>query len=268
VQSRDLLAESHQLPTHESERLLAAATGRARSQVIVGFDVSHAESVKFRSFVRRRLADEPLQYIEGSVPFGQITVMVDDRVLVPRPETEYLLELLMHLPKEPSVIVDLCTGSGNLALALKAEFPDAVVYATDLSEDAIDVARGNAELNRLEINNLHGDLFEPLPSSLEGSVDLLVANPPYLGEGEIDDLPADVLQEPRGALVAGRDGDEVIERIGSGASTWMAPGGTIACEVSEFLADAVAGYFGSVEMRVVKDLAGKDRYVVGRFPVD
>jgi release factor glutamine methyltransferase len=263
VRSDDLLAESHSLPRHEAERLLAAATGRTRSQVVLGFDVTEAETTVFRSHVQRRGSDEPLQYIEGTVPFGTVTLQVDDRVLVPRPETEYLLELLTNREGNHSVIVDLCTGSGNLALALKATFPDAEVYATDLSNDAVAVARLNARKNDLEVTVLDGDLFEPLPDRLRGAVDLLVANPPYLAESEVVDLPRDVLMEPRNALVAGPEGDELVERIGSEAAMWLSLGGTVACEVSEFHAQSVVNYFHDIEASVVKDLTGRDRFVVG-----
>jgi release factor glutamine methyltransferase len=268
MRSADLLAESHSLPRHEAERLLAAATGRSRSQVVLGIDVAEAEVAKFRSFIRRRGSDEPLQYIEGSVSFGPVTVHVDDRVLVPRPETEYLFELLTSRPGSPSVVVDLCTGSGNLALALKVRFPDADVYATDLSEDALAVARMNAESNDLDVTFLDGDLFDPLPDHLRGTVDLLVANPPYLAESEVADLPRDVLMEPRGALVAGPAGDELVEGIGRDAALWLSPGGTVACEVSEFHADAVISYFKDIDASVVKDLTGRDRFVVGVHTVE
>jgi release factor glutamine methyltransferase len=266
--SHDLLAESQSLPKHEVERLLAAATKRSRSAIVLGLEVSDADARVFRSYVRRREADEPLQYIEGDVPFGPITVEVDRRVLVPRPETEYLFELVAHRVENPAVIVDLCTGSGNLAIALKATFPRAAVHATDLSEDAIAVAEQNAERNGLDVSFLHGDLFGPLPEHLHGTVDLLVSNPPYLADSELDDLPADVLREPRDALVAGEIGDEVLERIGTNVSRWLAPGGMVACEVSEFHARTVVRYFRDIEMDVVKDLSGRDRFVMGVLPVE
>ena len=268
MRSHDLLAEAQSLPRHESERLLAAATDRSRSEVIVGFDVTDAEAGRFLAYVQRRNADEPLQYIEGSVPFGQVVVSVDDRVLVPRPETEYLLELLVARLETPLVIVDLCTGSGNLALGLKSAFPAAVVHGTDLSASAIEVARRNAALNDLDVCFHVGDLFDPLPTELRGNVDLLVANPPYLAVSEVADLPADVLKEPRTALVAGDRGDEIIERIGAEVSSWLAPSGLVACEVSEFHARTVTELFGGVAVSVVEDLTGRDRFVLGVLDVE
>ncbi len=268
MRSHDLLTASHSIPRHEAERLLALAVGQSRSRVVLGIDVSDAHAEAFRSYVQRREADEPLQYIEGAIPFGPVTIGVDSRVLVPRPETEYLFELLTHRVMSPSVIVDLCTGSGNLALALKATFPDATVHATDVSRDAVAVANENARRNGLGVTVHRGDLFDPLPPDLQGSVSLLVANPPYLATSEADDLPPDVLKEPRGALVAGERGDEIVERIGALASTWLAPGGLVACEVSEFHAHEAAGYFVDIEMAVVRDLTGRDRFVVGVRPVE
>ncbi len=137
---------------------------------------------RFNGFVARRRSEEPLQYIEGTASFGPIEVTVDPRVLIPRPETEQLFELARDAVDRPKVIIDLCTGSGNLAIALKATFPNAIVYATDLSSDAVDVARANARRAGLDVSVFHGDLFEPLPDHLAGRVDLIVSNPPYIAE--------------------------------------------------------------------------------------
>lgn len=263
MRSRDVLSAVGDLPEHEAIRLLVTATGRTRSEVLLGFDVSSQERETFASFVERRLRDEPLQYIEGTVPFGPVELQVDDRVLVPRPETEYLFELVTALIDDPDVIVDLCTGSGNLALALAATHPNAEVYAVDLSPDAADVARGNAVTNELNVTVLVGDLFGPLPESLRGRVDLLVSNPPYLSTGELGDLPLDVLAEPEMALVAGPQGHEILGRIAQQAGDWLAPGGLIACEISEFHGDRIAALFQRYDAEVRQDLNGRDRYVIG-----
>ncbi len=263
MRSRDVLSAVGDLPEHEAIRLLVIATGRTRSEVLLGFDVSDEERERFESFVERRRRDEPLQYIEGTVPFGPVELQVDERVLVPRPETEYLFELVTALIDDPDVIVDLCTGSGNLALALAAAHPNAEVYAVDLSPDAADVARGNAVTNELNVTVLVGDLCEPLPESLRGRVDLLVSNPPYLSTAELGDLPPDVLAEPEMALVAGPQGHEVLGRIALQAGDWLAPGGLIACEISEFHGDRIAALFQRYDAEVRQDLNGRDRYVIG-----
>lgn len=268
MQSNDVLALHEGLPRHEVERLLSAASGRSRSDLMVGVEIAGDDVEVFRGFVSRRLRHEPLQYIEGSVPFGTVEIQVDDRVLVPRPETEYLLELVSGLADHPEVIVDLCTGSGNLALALKAEFPSADVHATELSPDSLDVARRNAERNGIAATFHEGDLFDPLPPALKGRVDVLVANPPYLSEGEMADLPPDVRNEPVMALLSGPEGDEIVRRIADGFSEWMAPEGIVAIEVSEFHATTVVPYFSGIGASVINDLSGRDRYVLGRTPVE
>lgn len=262
---RDLVAGSG-LPRHEAERLLAVAMDTTRARARIADDVGDAEAERFVHLVERRRAGEPLQYLEGDVPFGPIVVAVDERVLIPRPETEELYELVCARAADPSTIVDVCTGSGNLAIALASTHADARVYATDISTDAVDVARRNAAANDVSVEVLHGDLFEPLPRRIAGTVDVVVANPPYLAESEMGDLPEDVRREPVAALVAGPRGDEVLSRIAAEAVEWLAPGGLIACEISEFHGDRARDLFAAYAPDIVADLAGKPRFVVGRGP--
>jgi len=263
VWSRDVLRGVGNLPDHEAIRLLTVATGRARSDVLVGFEVTADERTSFDSLVERRLADEPLQYIEGTVAFGPVELLVDPRVLVPRPETEYLFEQVIEMADDPDVIVDLCTGSGNLALALAATFPEADVYAVDLSPGAVAVARSNADRNDLAIEVLIGDLFDPLPEAIKGSVDVLVSNPPYLATDELANVPSDVLREPEMALVWGPRGDEVLAAIAAEASEWLSPDGILACEISEFHGDTITRLFERYSPSIGRDLAGRERYVFG-----
>lgn len=239
-----------QIPPHELSRLEAIA----------------GPSKPLEDLVARRLGGEPLQYIEGSAPFGPLDLLVDERVLVPRPETEGLYEIATRMVRNPEVIVDLCTGSGALALALKKQFPSAAVFATDISEEAIEVALENSHRNRLEIYVAGGNLFDPLPVSILGEVDLLVANPPYIAEGEFDALPIDVKREPRVALVAGRTGLEVIQEIGVSAADWLRPGGVMVCEIGETQGESAARSFFGLPTVVRQDLAGRDRYVVAVKP--
>ena len=268
MRSRDLIAAHPELPEHEAIRLVMAATGRSRTDVIVGFDVSEDEAATYGAYVKRRVADEPLQYIEGSVDFGPVEIAVDERVLVPRPETEYLLTEAIGLVEAPLIIVDLCTGSGNLALGLAATFPDARVYAVDLSRDAAAVAALNAERTGLAVEVLVGDLFDPLPESIRGHVDIVVSNPPYLAHSEVAGLPPDVLAEPRMALVAGERGDEIVERIAHGVSEWLRPGGAVVCEISEFASERFVAHFADLAGVVHQDLTGRDRIVIGRRKLD
>lgn len=239
------------LPPHEMSRLEQLAGGDQSS---------------LNELVSRRAEGEPLQYIEGTAAFGPIEVKVDSRVLVPRPETEGLFEMATRMVRNPEVIVDLCTGSGALALALKHVFPSAAVFATDVSEDAIEVARENKERTGLDIYLAEGNLFDPLPASLLGEVDLLVANPPYVAQSEFDSLPDDVRREPQVALVAGPSGLEHIERIGADASRWLRPGGVVICEIGEKQGVSAATSFSDLPAVIRQDLAGRDRYVVAVKP--
>ena len=265
---QDLLAESG-VPAHEAERLLACAARRSRAELLTGGRVDVDEAQRYRDLVKQRLAGVPLQHLEGTVQFGPIEIRSDDRALVPRPETEHLWEEAATALGEAgpgTVIVDLCTGSGNLALALKHRFPPARVFGTDLSPDAMALAQENAELLGLAVSFLKGDLFEPLPHDLYERVDLLVANPPYIAEGEFDQLPVEVrYHDPRQALVSGPLGDEVLTRIAADAYWWMGTGGWLFCEIGETQSERALELFGAyLDVEIRSDLAGRPRILVGR----
>ncbi len=265
--SAELIGSIGDLPRHEVERLMMTVTGRSRTEVIVGVDLDDEQRARFDVAVRRRRAGEPLQYIEGSVPFGPVLLSVDPRVLVPRPETEQLFELAVELVQDrpPELIVDLCTGSGALAVALARTFPQATVHATDLSADAAEVAAMNAAANDVAVAVHVGDLFAPLPPAIIGAVDLLVANPPYVARSEFAELPAEVRDhEPAMALIGGDDGTEIVRRIAAEAPRWMRPGGLVVCEIGETQAAAAVGAVGDGEASVIDDLAGRPRFVVWR----
>ncbi len=250
LHGRHVRLEPMTLPAHEMRRLGAVAV----------------DEDELESLVERRLAGEPLQYLEGTAAFGPLDLRVDSRVLVPRPETEQLWELAERLVHSPAVIVDLCTGSGALALALSRSFPNARVCGTDLSPDALDVARANGETLGPRVEWFHGDLFDALPAELRGSVDLLVANPPYVTENDYLDLPEDVLREPRMALVSGPTGLEVYERIVETMGEWLAPGGRFALEIGESQGGEVRSLFAAFDPEVRRDLNGRDRFVIGGRP--
>ncbi|MDH3730401.1 MAG: peptide chain release factor N(5)-glutamine methyltransferase, partial [Acidimicrobiia bacterium] len=202
------------LPAHELIRLRMAASGLDQAALAAGQDLTSVAEAEFDKLVARRLAGEPLQYLEGTVQFGPIEVAVDRRALIPRPETEVLWEDAVRSLGDAgpgSVIVDMCTGSGALALALKQTFPRAQVLATDIDSEALTLARQNADSLGLEVTFLEGDLFEALPGNLKGRVDLLVVNPPYVSTDEWLGLDAVITaNEPRPALVAGPQGTEAI----------------------------------------------------------
>lgn len=265
---RELLDRS-EVPRHEAERLLTAATGRPSRELHAGEEVSKQEAERYMDLVHRRLAGVPLQHLEGTVQFGPLELRTDSRALVPRPETEHLWEEAVAALGEAgpgTVIVDLCTGSGNLALALRHRFPLAQVYATDISSDALALAEENADALGLDVSFLEGDLFEPLPGELYERVDLLVVNPPYVTDSEFEQLPVDVREyDPRRALVAGPRGDEILARIAEDAYWWMGTGGWLFCEIGETQSEQALDLFGAyLDVEVRPDLTGRPRILVGR----
>jgi release factor glutamine methyltransferase len=265
VTTAALLAEVPDLLGHEARRLLLVAAGEPASWLVGSPRVGLETADRFRSLVRRRRAGEPLQYIEGSVAFGPLELRADRRALIPRPETERLWELVVaETTSAPSIVVDLCTGSGNLAVACKHSYPKATVYGVDISPAAIELAKANSAALELAVELLVGDLFGALPGHLKGKVDLLISNPPYVAEAEVDELPAEVRDyEPLRALVAGESGTEVLARIAHEATEWMAPRGVIACEIGESQGADCMRLFAAYDPRIELDLAGRTRYVVG-----
>jgi release factor glutamine methyltransferase len=255
------------LPAHEADRLAAAVTGspgRSRAREAL----TREERQAFEALAARRMNGEPLQYLEGTAAFGPIEVAVDRRALIPRPETEGLWELAVAaLPDAGpgTVVADLGTGTGALALALKHAFPAARVYGVDDDAAALSLARENASRLGMEVEFLHGDLFDALPDRLMGRIDLAVSNPPYVAEAEWEGLPADVREhEPRHALVAGPRGTEVLERIAEDGYWWLGVGGYLLCEIGETQGAEMERAFGAFDRHIRRDLAGRDRYVVAR----
>ena len=261
----------------EAEFLLTALLGVKRHELFLQQIrvLSPAEGALFRAFISRRLGREPAQYITGSAGFMALDFKVTPVALIPRPETEQLVEIAIEslktcTPGAGTVIVDLCTGCGCIAVAIASLTTDCRIYATDISPETLDLARENARANGVErrIEFLLGDLYEPLKGlGLGSKVQLILSNPPYVSEEDMALLPPEVgRHEPRGALYGGVDGLEYIRRIIDGAAGELAPGGQLIMEVGydqgkEVLALARdAGSF--VEARMEKDLAGIERVLV------
>ena len=246
-------------PELDAEVLLAHALGTDRTQLFVDREreVTGPAVHTFQDLVRRRtVAREPVAYLVGHKGFRHLDLQVDARVLVPRPETELLVEVGLELPQGASV-VDVGTGSGAIALALKHERPDLQVTATDVSEDALAVARENAARLGLDVTFQHADLFA-------GTFDAVLSNPPYIATS--DPLPRDVAEhEPHQALYGGDDGTEVVRRLVARCAEHAI--GLLALEVGEGQADAVAALAGGAafaHVEVRPDLAGIDRVVIAR----
>lgn len=220
--------------------------------------------------VRRRLAGEPLQYVLGTAAFRRLELRVGPGVFIPRPETELVAErALARLPRA-GVLVDVCTGSGAIALSVADERPDARVLATELSPAASQWATSNRDSLRLRVEISQGDLFAPLPSELAGCVDVVVSNPPYVDPGERSMLPGDVVDhEPPEALFAPGEGTSVISRIASDAPAWLRPNGWLVLEIAETQGSDVRRVLeehGFADVSIAPDLTGRDRIAEGRWP--
>lgn len=206
----------------------------------------------------------PLQYLTGEQQFFDLVLGVAPGVFVPRPETEVLVERALEvLPGEGRVVVDVGTGTGAVALAIKRFRPGVRVLATDVSEDAVAVARANASRHGLDVEVLHGDLLSPLSAELREGVDLVVSNPPYVTEEEYTSLPDEVRAEPYEALVGGT---RVHARLADESPDWLRAGGWLVMEIGEAQAADVAGLLEKrlEAIEVLTDLAGRDRVVRGR----
>jgi release factor glutamine methyltransferase len=225
------------------------------------------EARMFGRAMCQRCAGTPVQHLTGDQPFRGITLEVRPGVFVPRPETELLVEhaLAEVGDREDPVVVDAGTGTGAIALAVKDERPDATVFATDLSAEAVELARANAARLGLAVTVLEGDLLEPLPVDLRGWVDVVVSNPPYVPAEDLEDLPAEVRADPVLALVGGID---LYERLGAHASRWLRAGGVLAVEIDARLGDPVVRALSAsfAEVRLERDLTGRDRVVLARAP--
>ncbi|HEY2788053.1 MAG TPA: peptide chain release factor N(5)-glutamine methyltransferase [Gaiellales bacterium] len=257
-------------PRLDAELLIGHALGLGRIELYTNFDrpLHEPELAACRALLDRRGRREPVAYILGRWGFHGLDLLVDGRVLVPRPETELLVERCLALLAErpqPRVL-DVGTGSGAIALAIKAARPDAVVTAGDVSTGALAVAAANAAALGLDVELVESDLLAGLAGR---RFDLIASNPPYVTEAEIETLEPEVAQfEPRGALVAGPRGTEVLERLAVEVPAALAPGGWLVVECGAGQAAATHTLLeaaGAAEPFVAADMAGIDRVVGGRW---
>lgn len=262
-------------PVQEVRWIAERATGWSTAEQTTAVDevVTERAAAALTQMVQRRAGGEPLQYVLGRWGFRTLDLLVDRRVLIPRPETEIVagiaIDALAALER-PGVAVDLGTGSGAIALSLAAErWPHVEVWATDASPDALAVARANlAGLGRRAgaVRLVEGDWFTALPDDLRGRVDVVVSNPPYVADTEV--LPAEVRDwEPASALLAGADGLDDVRRIVAAAPGWLTGAGVLVVEIGETQGRAVgalAEAAGFATAEVLPDLAGRDRVLVAR----
>ena len=258
----------------DAEHLLSFALGTERLQLYLQFDrpLEADELDRYRPLLRRRAAREPLQYIQGIASFRELELSVDPRVLIPRPETEGLVSRVLDWAaasgRRGLTAWDVGTGSGAIALSLATEGAFESVTASDVSDEALAVARHNAEVAGVTITWRSGDLFEVEPSV--GRVDVIASNPPYVAERERGDLAVEVLEwEPQAALFAGDEGLDVLVRLISGAPERLRSGGLLALEIGAEQAarvrEVAEGVPGLGRVRVEQDLAGRDRYLLAEW---
>ncbi len=267
-------------PRLNAEHLLAFTLKRKRIELYLEFEhlLTEAELAPLRDLVRRRGQGEPLQHLLGSVEFAGRTFLCDKRALVPRPETEQLVELLqLRIENREtssakvataagSKILDVGTGSGVIALSLAAKFPDAQVTATDISDDALSLARENA--NRLGLKDRVTFLAGDLITSVTDVYDAIVANLPYIAATERETLSREVLRDPEIALFGGERGDEVVRRLIDDAPSHLAPGGLLALELGLGQADDLAALMAKKNYHDInseRDYAGVIRFLFGRY---
>jgi release factor glutamine methyltransferase len=263
-------------PRLDAEVLLAHALGVTRTQLVIDSKrpLEPDELARFRGYVKRRRAREPVAYVLGAREFYGRSFRVDKRVLVPRPDTEALVDVALARTVACSLsmrALDLCTGSGCVAITLSRERPTARVHATDLSEDALAVARENAlRLGAYTVSFTQGDLFAALPPGC-GPFDIIVANPPYIPTVDVDGLDRDIKEfEPRLALDGGPDGLSIVRRIVEEAPTRLAPGGCLATEVAAGEAAEAVRVFearGFANVTVTRDYGRVERVVDGVWGV-
>jgi release factor glutamine methyltransferase len=258
-------------PRLNAEHLLAHVLGRQRIDLYLEFErpLPESELTPLRELVRRRGAGEPLQHLLGTVEFCGRTFHCDKRALVPRPETEQLVELLIARFKSEiaySRTIDVGTGSGVIALTLAAEFPKAEIVGVDISEDALMLARENAE--RLDLADRVRLLRSNLLEAVQPGFDLIVANLPYVSTEDRQNLSREVLHDPEVALFAGARGDELVRQLIAQGPSWLRPDGMLAMEIGIGQSETLVAALVEKNYRDIlteKDYSGVIRFLFARY---
>jgi release factor glutamine methyltransferase len=256
-------------PRLNAEHLIAHSLGKKRIELYLEFEraLSESELAPLRQLVRRRGQGEPLQHLLGTVEFGDHVFVSDKRALIPRPETEQLVEYLGDLtfPQSPRIL-DVGTGSGVIILSLAARLPSAQLHAVDISEEALSLARENAERlgvgDRIQFSHSH------LLDQIQGEFDLIVANLPYVAVSDAVQLSPELRHEPAIALYGGEGGDELIRDLIAVAPPYLRPRGWLALEIGHGQSEALSRFLEEKnyhDIAVKKDYAGTPRFLFARY---
>jgi release factor glutamine methyltransferase len=252
-----------------AEHLMAHALGRKRIELYLDFEreLTETELGPLRELVKRRSEGEPLQHLLGTVEFCGLTFLCDKRAMVPRPETEQLVELVeARIENRESRIVDVGTGGGVIAISLAAKFPEAKILAVDISDDALALAQENAA--RLNLKDRVRFLKSRLLENVEGAFDLIVANLPYISTQDRRTLSREVLHDPEVALFAGKRGDELVRELIDRAPTRLHPGGLLALEIGLGQSETLLSALAEKNYRDIcskNDYNGVTRFIFARY---
>lgn len=258
-------------PRLDAELLLSHVLETSRLQLYLRFEmpVFPEHLAAFRELIKKRVAHAPVSYLTSRKEFFSLDFHVDPRVLIPRPETEVLVESVLQAQEAPCQLMDIGTGSGAIATSLAVNRPDWEIIATDISADALEVAQKNAVAHKCadRLTFLQGNLFEPLEGMPNPRFDWIVSNPPYVSTAEYPFMLPDVRDhEPETALLAGADGLDVITGILEDAPRFLKPGGRVGLEIgnnhSPDVQDIVQSNSAYVDCQVIKDYSGVERVVI------
>jgi release factor glutamine methyltransferase len=256
-------------PRLNAEHLLAHVLGRKRIELYLEFErlLTESELAPLRNLVKRRSEGEPLQHLLGTTEFCGLTFLCDKRAMVPRPETEELVELVESKIENRALrIVDVGTGSGVIALTLAMKFPAAEILAVDISDDALALAQENA--SRLKLVDRVRFLKSNLLENVEGTFDLVVANLPYISTQDHDTLSREVLHDPEVALFAGAQGDELVRELIAQAPSKLRPGGLLALEIGLGQSELLLSILAENNYRDISfknDYSGVKRFLFARY---
>ena len=252
-------------PRVDAEWLIADALKLKRMDLYLQFDrpLEETDLVLIRERIKRRSQSEPVQYIIGDDEFYGLTFKVGPGVLVPRPETELLVDKVLKLVGEQDSVLDLCTGSGCIAISIKKSRPSLNIYASDLSSDALAFARENTRDLEASVDLREGDLFAPFSGM---GFNAICTNPPYVAENEVPIMGRDVLKhEPHMALFSGADGADILRRISREGQIYLEDGGFLISEMGPGQGALLESIFvsdGWVDVQIIKDYSERDRFIL------